>query len=71
MIDTVMSVTVLAAFVLMGGSIWLWRKQGPGKQSILMMILAFIMLFNVVIWAVPLEPAESGADKNASTASGD
>jgi hypothetical protein len=71
MLDTVMSITVLAAFVLMGGSIWLWRKQGPGKQSILMMILAFIMLFNVVIWAIPLEGTESGADMNASTASSD
>jgi len=71
MLDAVMSITVLAAFVLMGGSIWLWRKQGPGRHSILMMILAFVILANVVIWAVPLEPAQSGADTNASTASGD
>jgi len=71
MLDTVMSITVLAAFVLMGGSIWLWRKQGPGKQSILMMVLAFIMLMNVVIWAIPMEPELSGADTSASTPSGD
>ncbi len=71
MFDVVMSITVLAAFVLMGGSVWLWRKQGPGKQSILMMIMAFVILANVVIWVVPLEPAQSGAGTNASTASGD
>lgn len=71
MLDTLLSITVLAAFALMAGSVWLWRKQGPGKQSILMMILGFIMLANVVIWAVPLEPAQSGAGTNASTASGE
>ncbi len=68
MIDMVLSITVLSAIVLLGGAFYLWRKQGNTKQSTLMAILAFIMLSNVAIWAIPQGEGaapEPGADASS------
>lgn len=75
MSDLVLSITVLAAFVLMAGSLYLWRKQGASRQALLMAILSFVMLANVLIWTIPAGPAggeiaEGGADTASGTASG-
>ncbi len=60
------SITVLAAFALLAGSFYLWRKHGAGRQAMLMAILAFVMLVNVVIWTLP-EPATVGDAATGAT----
>ena len=70
MSDLVLSVTVLASFALMAGSFYLWRKQGASRQALLMAVLAFVMLANVLVWTIPVEP-EGGADAASDTARAD
>jgi hypothetical protein len=53
MLSTVLSVLVLAAFALVGGAIWLWRKPGMRRQALLMLVLAGIAVVNVAIWTLP------------------
>ena len=53
MLATVLSIVMLAAFALIGGAIYLWRKLGLRKQALLMLALAGIALVNVAIWTVP------------------
>lgn len=68
MTDFVSSITMLAAFALLAGAFYLWRKQKAAKQALLMAVLAFVMLANVVIWTIP-EPDRTG-DAAASSATG-
>lgn len=71
MSDLILSIIVLAAFALLAGSFYLWRKQGANRQALLMAVLSFVMLANVLIWVGP-EPvpdsSEGGADAASDTA---
>ncbi|MGX7951979.1 hypothetical protein ACWPM1_05370 [Tsuneonella sp. HG249] len=53
MLSTVLSVLVLAAFALVLGAIYLWRKPGMRRQAMLMLVLAVIAVVNVGIWTLP------------------
>jgi hypothetical protein len=53
MLSVVLSIVMLAAFSLIAGAAWLWRKPGMRKQALLMLALAGIALINVAIWTVP------------------
>lgn len=72
MSDLVLSIITLAAFLLLGGSFYLWRKQGANRQALLMAVLSFVMLANVLIWTIPVEgegaSGEGGADAASDTA---
>ncbi len=59
MLDLALSLTVLAAFALVGGSVWLFRRGQHRKQAWLMAVLAVIMLANVAIWAIPGVPDQT------------
>lgn len=59
MMDTVLSILVLASIAMLGGAFLLWRKGGPRKQIVLMVILAGVMAANVAIWSIP-GPGEFG-----------
>jgi drug/metabolite transporter superfamily protein YnfA len=61
------SITVLAAFALLAGAFYLWRKQQAKKQVLLMCVLAFVMLANVVIWTLPEPAAVGDADTARAT----
>ena len=63
--DTILSVVVLAAIALIGGAIFLWRRDGLKKQVWLMLLLATIMLANVLIWALPDAGGEAPIDRAA------
>lgn len=53
MLATALSLTILAAFALLAGAAYLWRKPGYRKQAVLMIVLALIALVNVGIWTLP------------------
>ena len=51
--DFALSLMVLAALVLTGGAVFLWRRDGATRQVWLMIVLAMVMLANVAIWTIP------------------
>lgn len=63
MLDTVLSVVVLAAIALFFGAFLLWRRTGSSKNAMLMVILAVVALINVAIWTVPAADGEAPLDK--------
>ncbi|QZD89036.1 hypothetical protein K3148_09310 [Qipengyuania aurantiaca] len=63
MLDTVLSITVLAAIALFFGAFLLWRRTGNTKNAMLMVILALVALVNVAIWTVPAADGEAPLDK--------
>ncbi len=61
--NTVLSILVLAAIVLVIGAYALWRRGGSVKQVLLMLLLAVIALLNVAIWTLPDASGEAPANK--------
>lgn len=53
MLDTVLSITVLAAILLVVGAFLMWRRTGNVKNALLMVLLAVVALVNVAIWVAP------------------
>ena len=52
--NIVLSIMVLAAFGLMLGAFALWKRGGPIKQVLMMVLLAVIAIINVAIWTIPM-----------------
>ena len=63
MLDAVLSLTVLAAILLVIGAFFLWRRTGNVKNALLMVLLAAIALANVAIWTLPDAGGEAPLDK--------
>ena len=61
--DTVLSILVLAAIALLLGAFVLWRRGGPKRQVILMVILALVAIGNVAIWIVPDSQGKAPLDQ--------
>jgi hypothetical protein len=52
LIATLLSIMMLAAFLLAGGGIWLiWRRREKGK-GILMLVAALVLFGNVLVWTI-------------------
>lgn len=51
--NIVLAIVMLAAFALVGGAIYFWRRTGAVKQPVLMVVLALVMVMNVLIWTLP------------------
>lgn len=62
MLDTALSLLVIAAVALLGGAYLQWRR-GNRKQAGLMLVLAAVMAVNVAIWSVPNEHGASLASQ--------
>lgn len=62
MLDTALSLLVIAAVALLGGAYLQWRR-GNRKQAGLMLVLAVVMAANVAIWSVPNEQGQSLANQ--------
>jgi hypothetical protein len=62
MLDTALSLLVIAAVALLGGAYIQWRR-GNHKQAGLMLVLAVVMAVNVAIWSVPNEQGASLANQ--------
>ncbi len=52
MLDTALSLMMLASVALLGGAVFLWRK-GERQRPLLMVVLAAVMAVNVGIWTLP------------------
>ena len=63
MLDTVLSIVVLAAIALFAGAYFLWRRTGNAKNALLMVLLGLVALVNVAIWTVPTADGEAPLDK--------
>ena len=63
MLDAVLSLTVLAAALLLFGAWMLWKRTGNAKNALLMVVLAIIAVINVMIWTVPTADGEAPLDK--------
>ena len=48
-----LSISVLAAFALAGGGLWLLIKRKERKQGLLMLLCALVFFANVLIWTLP------------------
>ena len=51
--DVILSIVMLTAVAPAAGALFLWRRQGAGKQVWLMLLLAVVMIVNVLIWTLP------------------
>ena len=47
-----LSIAVLAAFALAGGSLYLILARSDRKQGLLMLVAAAVLFANVLIWTV-------------------
>ncbi|MBX7492443.1 hypothetical protein K3163_04395 [Qipengyuania sp. 1NDW9] len=63
MLDTVLSIVVLAAVALFVGAFLLWKRTGNAKNALLMVLLGLIALGNVAIWTIPDADGEAPLDK--------
>ena len=50
--STLLSIGVLAAFVLAGGGLWRIFKRKDRKQGVLMLLAGLVTFGNVLIWTV-------------------
>ena len=63
MLDAVLSITVLAAILLVVGAFFMWRRTGNTRNALLMVLLAVVALVNVAIWTLPDADGEAPLDK--------
>jgi hypothetical protein len=49
---TVLSILMIAAFLLCAGGIYLLVKKGEVKKGLLMLLAAAVMVGNVLIWTL-------------------
>ena len=63
MINIVLGIVMLAAFALVGGAVFFWRRTGQMKQPVLMVVLALVMVANVLIWTLPDASGDAPVDK--------
>ena len=57
LIATLLSIAVIGSFALIGGGGWLFVTGKNRKQGLLMLLAAFILLVNVLIWVAPIPTA--------------
>ena len=63
MLEAMLSLMMLAAVVLLGGTVYLWRARSERQRPLLMLLLALIMLVNVGIWTLPDASGEAPAER--------
>ena len=61
--NIILSLVMLAAFALVAGAIYFWRRTGELKQPALMVVLALVMIANVLIWTLPDASGDAPIDQ--------
>ena len=59
MLNAILSIAMLAAFLLLFGAWKRWRRDGAGQQMWLMIAAALVIFANVAIWVVPDKQGKS------------
>jgi len=59
MINAILSIAMLSAFLLLYGATKRWRREGASQQMWLMVAAALVIIANVAIWVVPNEKGQS------------
>ena len=59
MINAILSIALLSAFLLLYGETKRWRRDGASQQMWLMVAAALVIIANVAIWVVPDEKGQS------------
>lgn len=59
MLNAILSIAMIAAFLLLFGAWKRWRRDGPGQQMWLMVAAALIIFANIAIWVVPDKQGKS------------
>ncbi|WP_295446362.1 hypothetical protein [Sphingorhabdus sp. EL138] len=59
MINAILSIALLSAFLLLYGATKRWRRDGASQQMWLMVAAALVIIANVAIWVVPDEKGQS------------
>ncbi len=59
MLNAILSLAMLSAFLLLFGAWKRWRRNGLGQQVWLMIAAALVILTNVAIWVVPDKQGKS------------
>jgi hypothetical protein len=59
MINAILSIAMLSAFLLLYGATKRWRREGASQQMWLMVAAALVIIANVAIWVVPDEKGQS------------
>lgn len=52
LVATLLSIGVLAAFILAGGGLWQIFRRKDRKQGLLMLLAAIVLFVNVLIWTL-------------------
>ena len=53
MLDTALSLMMIAMLALLVGAVYLLRRGGARQQALLMLALAIVMAVNIGIWTLP------------------
>ncbi len=53
MLNAILSIAMLSAFLLLYGAWKRWRREGVSQQMWLMVAAALVVFANVAIWVVP------------------
>ena len=59
MLNAVLSLAMIAAFLLLFGAWKRWRREGFSQQMCLMVAAALVIFANIAIWVVPDEKGNS------------
>jgi hypothetical protein len=59
MLNAVLSIAMLSAFLLLYGAWKRWSRDGASQQMWLMIAAAFVIFANVAIWVVPDQKGQS------------
>lgn len=59
MLNAILSLAMIAAFLLLFGAWRRWRRDGISQQMWLMFAAALVIFANIAIWVVPDEKGNS------------
>lgn len=59
MLNAILSIAMIAAFLLLFGAWKRWRRDGASQQMWLMVAAALVIFANIAIWVVPDKQGKS------------